>query len=887
MTDSAILNVVAAAALKAGVILAIAGLVNVAWRSASAAARHLVWTVAVAASLAVPALTIALSQLDAPRIEVSAWTPAPAAILPSSFVQAVAAHPEPMATVAENSGPVSEPIAQLASSEVSLHDASRPEIQVLESAARPPFPSPADWGALLLQLWIAGIVVALLPLIVAIVRVRSLARSARPARTLRWRALIAGTKPIAHLANRVRILESTETAMPMTWGILRPTLLVPSKTDRWPDWQCRDILMHELAHIERRDCLTQLVAQIACAVYWFNPLAWIAASRMKVERELACDDRVISAGSRASDYASNLLDVARSLRAPSLTSHTAIAMARPSQLSGRLLAVLDTRRNRRRVTRQIAAGTSFAAAVLVLPLASLTTASTATAHTAPAPTTSSPQITEAAQKPLPSFASLPVSIVRAVQLPAISVLSTGATESSTLTAKLATPALPEFVAQDPTCWDGTDGNTNVSINTDDDHGKRKSYSAKYSRDNCSLEIRAEGDFTLRADLSDVETIGRDGWVRIEERIGRSSRRVEIRRADNGSLEHQYWVNGDRATFDSNGRAWLARTLLGVERRTAFAADTRVPQLYRSGGLRAVLSEISQMSSAYPKSKYYSTMLEMGIRLDTNTLNGIVRQVGTDLSSSDYYMSEVLGKFGAQSSADETTWRLFAETAGKMKSDYYKSQTLKKVLSKGRLSASTVGTLLRSASGMKSDYYLTELLKEVAGKYALSADTRQYYVEALRGIESDYYRSELLRTLGADGDWDARTTNLVLESAAAIKSDYYKSESLRALAQAKHVDNWPAFFSATSTIESDYYKKETLKSALKHSPLTREIVAGVINAASRIKSDSEMAEVLTAVARTYKLDNSLRDAFEKAVDAMDSDYYRGAALSALRRSMAQT
>ena len=887
MTDSAILNVVAVAALKAGVILAIAGLVNLAWRSASAAARHLVWTVAVAASLAVPALTIALSQLDAPRIEVSAWTPARAAIHPSSFVPAVAAHPEPLATVAENSRPVFEPIVQRPSSEVSLHDASRPEIQVLESAAPPSVPAPVDWGALLLQLWIAGIVVALLPLIVAIVRVRSLARSARPARTMRWIALIAGTKPIAHLANRVRILESTETAMPMTWGILRPTLLVPSNTDRWPDWQCRDILLHELAHIERRDCLTQMVAQIACAVYWFNPLAWIAASRMKVERELACDDRVISAGSRASDYASNLLDVARSLRAPSLTSHTAIAMARPSQLSGRLLAVLDTRRNRRRVTRQIAAGTSFAAAVLVLPLASLTTASTATADTAPAPTTASPQIAAAAEKPLPSFASLPVSIVRAVQLPAMSVLSTAATESSALTAKLETPALPEFVAQDPTCWDGTDGNTNVSINTDDDHGRRKSYNAKYSRDNCTLEIRAEGDFTLRADLSDVETVGRDGWVRIEERIGRSSRRVEIRRADNGTLEHQYWVNGDRATFDSNGRAWLARTLLGVERRTAFAADTRVPQLYRSGGLRAVLSEISQMSSAYPKSKYYSTLLDMGITLDTNTLNGIVRQVGTDLSSSDYYMSEVLGKFGAQSSADETTWRLFAETAGKMKSDYYKSQTLKKVLSKGRLSASTVGTLLRSASGMKSDYYLTELLKEVAGKYALSADTRQYYVEALRGIESDYYRSELLRTLGSDGDWDARTTNLVLESAAAIKSDYYKSESLRALAQAKHVDNWAAFFSATGTIESDYYKKETLKSALKHSPLTREIVAGVINAASRMKSDSEMAEVLTTVARTYKLDNSLRDAFEKAVDAMDSDYYRGAALSALRRSMAQT
>ena len=888
MSDSAVLNIVAAAALKAGVILAVAGLLNVAWRSGSAAAKHLVWTVAVVASLAIPALTAALAQLDAPRIQVAAWTPEPAAVLPPSLFVPAPANRKQAPVVRENDEPLQEAITPARSSDIATADRSAPEAEFAEAVNQSPAPIAIDWGKLLLEIWIAGIAIALLPLLVAIVRVRSLARSARPARTMRWKALIARTKSIAHLENRVRVLESSATAMPMTWGILRPTLLVPSNTDRWPDWQCRDILLHELAHVERKDCLTQLVAQVACAVYWFNPLAWIAATRMKVEREIACDDRVISAGSRASDYASNLLDVARSLRAPSLTSHTAIAMARPSQLSGRLLAVLDTRRNRRRVTRGIAAGTSFAAAALVLPLASLTTASTATADTAPAAAVPAPQDAELThQSTLKSFTTLPISIVRAVQLPAMSVLSTPATESATLTARLETSALPEFLAQGPNCWDGTDGKTNVSINTNDERGSRKSYTAKYSRDDCSLEIRAEGDFTLRADLSDVETIGRDGWVRIEERVGRSSKRVEIRRADNGGLEHQYWVNGDRATFDSNGRAWLTRTLLSVERRTAFAADTRVPQLYKSGGLRAVLSEISQMSSAYPKSKYYSTLLDMGVTLDTNTLNGIVRQVGTDLTSSDYYMSEVLGKFGAQTSADETTWRLFAEAAGRMKSDYYKSQTLKKVLSKGKLNASTVGTLLRSASGVKSDYYLTDLLKEVAGKYALNAETRQYYVEALRGIESDYYRSELLRTLGSDGDWDARTANFVLESASAIKSDYYKSESLRALAQAKHVDNWPAFFSAAGTIGSDYYKKETLKTALKVAPLTRDIVAGVISTASRMKSDSEIAEVLTAVARSYKIDNSLRDDFERAVDAMDSDYYRGEALSALRRSMART
>jgi hypothetical protein len=223
----------------------------------------------------------------------------------------------------------------------------------------------------------------------------------------------------------------------------------------------------------------------------------------------------------------------------------------------------------------------------------------------------------------------------------------------------------------------------------------------------------------------------------------------------------------------------------------------------------------------------------------------------------------------------------------MKSDYYRSQALKKVLAKGRLSGATVGALLGSASGIKSDYYLSDLLKEVAGKYALNGETRQYYVDALRQIGSDYYRYDLLKAMGTEGEWDSKTSAFVLEAAAGIKSDYYKSESLKALAQSKHVESWPTFFSAASTIGSDYYKKETLNSALRHSPLTREMVAGIINTAARMKSDSEMADVLSAVARSYRIDAGLREAFEKAVDAMDSDYYRGAALSALRRSMASS
>src|SRR5260370_16847293 len=83
--------------------------------------------------------------------------------------------------------------------------------------------------------------------------------------------------------------------MPLTWGILRPKLLLPEEADEWPDERRRAVLMHELAHVRRRDGLTQWLGLTACAAYWFNPLAWWAASRLWSEREQACEHIVFDA----------------------------------------------------------------------------------------------------------------------------------------------------------------------------------------------------------------------------------------------------------------------------------------------------------------------------------------------------------------------------------------------------------------------------------------------------------------------------------------------------------------------------------------------------------------------------------------------------------------
>src|SRR2546423_1514821 len=171
------------------------------------------------------------------------------------------------------------------------------------------------------------------------------------------------------VTRQVRLLQAKGAAMPMTWGIRRPAILLPADADTWSAERRRDVLLHELAHVKRHDFFTQLMARVACAVYWFHPLVWLAATRLREERERACDDHVLRAGATPSAYATHLLEIARGLRAARATSLASVAMARPAQLATRLLDVLAARRSRDTLSARSAAPAWLAAIAVVVPLA--------------------------------------------------------------------------------------------------------------------------------------------------------------------------------------------------------------------------------------------------------------------------------------------------------------------------------------------------------------------------------------------------------------------------------------------------------------------------------------------------------------------------------------
>ena len=232
------------------------------------------------------------------------------------------------------------------------------------------------------------------------------------------------------LANRLGVtrplilLRGERLAVPVTWGIVYPAVLLPQDADSWSEERRRFVLVHEMAHVKRFDALTQLLAQISLAVFWFDPLVWLAAHRMRVEREHACDDYVLRDGTAPSLYAGELLEMVRSIGMPrhdrAAPAFAALAMARRSEFEGRMLAILDPRLDRHTLTRRGTLMTAVIVALLTLPLAALrpfqqptpATAATLASVTAPASATEAlPEsfkvsISEAASATEPASASI-------------------------------------------------------------------------------------------------------------------------------------------------------------------------------------------------------------------------------------------------------------------------------------------------------------------------------------------------------------------------------------------------------------------------------------------------------------------------------------------------
>jgi beta-lactamase regulating signal transducer with metallopeptidase domain len=305
---------------KSALALGIAFLLAFLWRRRSASVRYAVWTCALTAVLLLP-----LAVFLGPR-----WN-----ILPVRSGWHLGA---------------ANPVIETA-----------PSLAMVVQASRRPRP---DW---LMILWTAGLIAMLVRIGAGHWRVRSLFGKAERIRDPHWLSLAHQTASRVGFRRAVILKRCTATDVPLSYGLFHATILLPDESDLWSGERRRIVLAHEMIHARRLDSLWGLLSQCALAMNWFNPLAWLAATQFRRERERSCDDAVVLAGTASTLYASHLVDLARSVA----ILEAAPGMAERSDLERRIHALLDSTRQRDAISRTSCATIMLAALALIVPLAAV------------------------------------------------------------------------------------------------------------------------------------------------------------------------------------------------------------------------------------------------------------------------------------------------------------------------------------------------------------------------------------------------------------------------------------------------------------------------------------------------------------------------------------
>lgn len=340
-------------------VLFVAWITWFALRRSSAAIRHLALSFSVAGLLALPLLLLLPS----------------GALLPWSLPLFYSARsPETLS--------VSKPVpAADGQRSTSIADASPPAHPKRESETFQPsgsnrsrgsFRASLGAGFLAISVWALGASFLLLRLGRDLLRLhRIVAESepiadAAPRQCARVSAILAA-QGSRHRAVRLLIAPTQMVGpSPMTWGILRPIVLLPAEFASWPENRLRSVLLHELAHVQRRDWGTELLGRVASALYWPNPLVWMLVRFLRHDSERACDDTVLLAGVAPVEYAQHLIEVVRTLKAQRRPS-VAIMMAQRPSVESRVRAIISENHSRRPATvRAVATALILTTGVLLL-----------------------------------------------------------------------------------------------------------------------------------------------------------------------------------------------------------------------------------------------------------------------------------------------------------------------------------------------------------------------------------------------------------------------------------------------------------------------------------------------------------------------------------------
>ena len=821
-------------AIKVAVLLALAVIVTRALRRAPAALRHSIWSAAIGAALVVPLFAVALPTWHLPIPGADA-----ARALAGRVSRAVENAPAP-GEVSVTRGPATITPEGAVNAKVQVGgaaDESTTLAAAAAGAAELPTTAPVHvtiesrrdrLPLMLFSLWAFGFIVAIVPLFIGALQLRAIGRRAHDIESDALDDFASRLARSLGVSRVVRVVEGSGSETPMTWGVLHPVVLVPRGFEEWPESRQRDVLLHELAHVARYDCLTQHLARVVCALHWYNPLAWIASRRLRIERERACDDRVLLAGARASEYADHILTIARTLRTPGVAGAAALAMARPSHLEGRLLALLDGRRSRGVLTRRHAAGIGTGALAVAAVLATLSpwSARRADASEANPPRAFPPDVygeradTDSARAaPRAASHDSSRSASRDKRVETLDGVRTEVVNGKSITFGPGSEIVmnTEGARSDkpsefrlPGCTLAGRRSSSATVSENDSHMK-----ASVKNGDCEITLEREGDIRFNESFTDITSVDADGWVSIYDKGGSTTHKLRIV-ADNGKLSRTWYVDGAQRPYDADAARWLASALQELDRYTNFSNGARMSVIYKERGANGVLDEVAKTESDYGMRSDMERLLKL-TKLDQAQTERVLGFAQNDISG-DYDKSQLLQLLLKQGLITPALQPKFIAAAGTISGDYERRQVLTALLKSGKLGVESQNAMLEAARGISGDYDMRELLLEVVKAQGLSKATAPAFLAAAGRISSDYdMRTLLVTVMDEQKNLDPSIIDSFLELGA-------------------------------KRISSDYDKAEFFIAAARSGPNTEDARERVAKAAESISSESDYGRVLSSLRR---------------------------------------
>ena len=520
--------------IRGAIVILVAALIATLLRHRSAALRHHVWATAVVVQLVILAFIPVLPVMKLP-------------VIPTIRAQVDA----PLHTGVTTEAP---PTTEGPTSLGATANTETPRVAAPVQSSRPK--EGRTFSEYLFLVWIIGAAIILGRFLIGTLLMTRIALKGERVEDGEWLVLAQRTARELGITRPITMIWGGQVAVPITWGVLYPMILLPKSAREWPHERRRFVLVHEMAHVKRFDAFTQLLAQLTTALFWFSPFVWLAEWRMRIEREHACDDTVIQHGTEPSRYADELLQMVRTLvrRRTPQPAFAALAMARKSEFEGRMLAILDPERPRR--VTGITSGVVFAmlSVLIAAPLA-------------------------------------------AVDPFAVRVTSSNASDAPPPAAAIADVADCEFNSNsDQTSADSDDDAMQVRIK----RGLR-----------CAF-IDVSGPVQLSPDERRILSVEPGGMVRVREVTPENAKQLIIERPTVGSAKRSFTINGRVPDDDgANEREWLTRVLPELMAEGAIRPQQRVLAMLRSNGLAGTLRQISAISSPASRFAHFRELVEIG------------------------------------------------------------------------------------------------------------------------------------------------------------------------------------------------------------------------------------------------------------------------------------